>query len=383
MPKYQGRELTSTLQAPSKSSLNSLIGDARKYAKASGMDSFKILESGRDPDGGYRAIVTAHNWNPISWIKEKIGKKKKPIEENPGEGFTSIDTEVISEDPGKVRSEEKKAWESFERESRKQEEVAKIKKEYELKRAKRLRELGDVGRKEAQEEAIQQQVAGIATEHRRAATKEIREGLREREQAAIEIVSEGIPEEIVTKQKVLQKEYWTKKGTEEPVPEPRTAQERAESDYHPSQWTYVDVKRKLSAPERASLARAIQFEKMELDITKEKYKQFKRERSTPYRVAKAAGGFGTFMAGAMTMGVAGMARGSRPGKGGPERAMRMHAPGVPMDLYAVRPMLGVGMPSSRDLTGSGLSHLRALTFPGIRKSKKQVQQVRRSVEQER
>ena len=380
MPRYQGKEFQSTLQAPNPGSLNELVESARRFASENQMGELKVLEFGPDPDGGYRAIVTAHNWNPISWLRGKLTRKKKSETEG-DEEFTEVSTEAFRT-PEDIKKEEEKAWRAFEKQSQREEKVEKIKREYALKRAKRLRELEDIGKEAAQEEAIQQRVKELPPEHRKAAARSLREGAGVAAQEAIEVMSEQVPEKVVSKQKVLQKEYWTKKGTDEPVPEPRTAEEKAQADYHPSQWTYIDVERKLSPPERASLARAIQFEKMELEMTKEKFKQFKRERHPAYRAAKAAGGFGQFMAGAITLGVAGTARGLRPGKGGPERATRMHAPGVPLDLYAVRPMLGVGMPSSKDLTGSELSHLRALIFPGIGRTKKQVRQVRRSVSNE-
>lgn len=377
MPKYQGKEIQSTLQAPTASSLQEMVDSAKEYAEENNLGELEVLEFSKDPDGGYRAIVTAHNWNPISWLKGKLTRKKGPEEE---EGEV-VSIETGGEDPEEVKREEKRAWEAYMKQSKREEAVSKIRSEYRTKRATRLRELEDIGKEEAIEGQIQEKVKDLPRGHRRAAAKGLREAWRERQQADIEITSEGIPEKIITKQKVLQKEYWTDKETGQPVPEPRTAEERARADYHPSQWTFVDVERKLSPAERSSLARAVQFEEMELGVAKEKYKQFKREQHPAYKVAKAAGGFGQFMAGAVTMGAAGMARGARPGRGGPERAMRMHAPGVPMDLYAVRPVLGVGMPTGRDLTGAGLGHLRELTLPGIRRTRSQVRRVRRDVEQ--
>jgi len=407
MAKYQGKELQSTLQAPNAASLQEMVNSAKRFAGENKLEDFKVIEFGPDPDGGYRAIVTAHNWNPISWIKGKLTKKKAAEEEL--QLPSGADEGVLKQAKGDYEEDWKKKYE---------EQVLKAKAAEFAKREEeeaRRREAADAshwrqfggkkGAGESEEEynrrmsgaskagkesergwrpgLTEEELSKMPRGQRRKYQKQEKEASRERQEVEFELWKEGVPEEVVRKQKILQKEYWTKKGTDEPVPEPRTAEERAASDYHPSQWGYIDIPIKLSPAERAGYARAIQFEKMELDITKEKYKQFKRERHPAYRAAKAAAGATQFMAGAVTMGVAGMARGSRPGRGGPERAMRMHAPGLPLDLYAVRPMLGVGMPSSKDLTGAGLSNLRALTFPGIRKTKKQVQQVRRSVEQER
>jgi hypothetical protein len=71
MPDYQGREVTATVQAPTEESLGILIQELNEYALETGMDPVVVLQSGPDPDGGFRAVLTAHNSNLISWIKEK------------------------------------------------------------------------------------------------------------------------------------------------------------------------------------------------------------------------------------------------------------------------------------------------------------------------
>jgi len=68
---YQGMEFTTTLQANTLRELNSMIKSLEDYAHEYEMDDFKVLSKGPDPDGGYKAIVTAHNWNPLTWIKER------------------------------------------------------------------------------------------------------------------------------------------------------------------------------------------------------------------------------------------------------------------------------------------------------------------------
>lgn len=78
--RYQGKEITSTLQANSREELNVLVGGMRKYAQGQGLGPIDILQSRRDPDGGYEAIVRAHNFNPFKWIKEKVGKSKEELE---------------------------------------------------------------------------------------------------------------------------------------------------------------------------------------------------------------------------------------------------------------------------------------------------------------
>lgn len=74
--RFQGKELTCHLQAPTLLTLNSLISGMRSYASAHGMGTVKILQKGRDPDGGFKAIVTAHNINIFRWIKRRIDVAK-------------------------------------------------------------------------------------------------------------------------------------------------------------------------------------------------------------------------------------------------------------------------------------------------------------------
>lgn len=378
MQKYQGKEFQSTLQAPDSKSLSKLIRSARKYARENQMENFRILEKGSDPDGGYRAIVTAHNWNPISWIKEKISGKKKPLpEEEIDTSMTEESRPAEPEDVEKFKAQEFEKW-------RKEEEKRQKLQDIEMKYAKKRQEITREGKEKetaySSEQYKEALLEKVPIEAREEARKEYPKTTKQWAQTAYSIWSEKVPDEIIEKHKVTQEEYWTKKGTDIKIPKPRTREEEEQTDYHPKAVTYIDVSRKLSPVEQAQVARQQELDRMRVDIARESYKQFKRERKPIYRTAKAIGGVGQFMAGAVTMGVAGMARGARPGKGGPERAMRMHAPGLPLDLYAVKPVLGVGMPSAKDLTGAGLGHLRALTLPGIRKTKKQVQQVRRSVE---
>lgn len=437
MKKYQGKEFRAVIQAPNETELDNLIKGMVDYSKKNKLGTVKILEKGQDPDGGWVGTISAHNWNPISWIKEKIGGKKKPLPEDIAEEGTIIETPAetgvqpegsYTPMTGEQLSDSKqtllqagspeKGWEyATEMRGQAEELKDKLAKEQEAReQAELARERisghlaewqahgGEKGPKEKPEEYKERMFGsseagkvaspfwGQSPELTEEELKKLPRGRRKeyermrkeaeasRTEAAFQVWREGAPQEITSYQRIRQLPYYTDKVTGKPVPEPRTAEERAAADYHQEEWVYTPLTRRLTPAEQLRVARAQEFEKMELDITREKYKQFKRERKPIYRVAKAAGGFGTFMAGAVTMGVAGMARGARPGKGGPERAMRMHAPGLPLDLYAVKPVLGVGMPSAKDLTGAGLGHLRELTLPGIRKTKKQVQQVRRSVE---
>lgn len=353
------------MQAPDKESLDKLVRSAKKFANSHQMDNFKVLEKGKDPDGGYRAIVTAHNWNPITWIKEKIaGRKARPAVEGEAPKLGDVAEETRSE---KEREEGQKRW------RKDQERYAKAEGE-------RTDEEEEARFKAQEEEFLRR---NIPPSQRKRARKRMKEAEGSVTEASMEILGQGVPEKITQYYKTLQKEHWTDKITGQPIPEPRTAEERAQADFHPSQWTFLPVEKKLSRPEQLAIARTLELEGMEVEIARGKYKQYKREQSPVYRAAKAAGGFGTLMAGAVTMGVAsGAGRAGRGSRVGPERAMRMHAPGVPMDLYAVRPMLGVGIPPARVHTGAGLGHLRELTLLGVRRPRRQVAQVRRTIEQE-
>ena len=74
--KYQGREITSTIQAPNKEQLDGMIKGMRSYAKDHDLGPVQVLQRREDPDGGWEAIVRSHNFNPINWAKQKIGQTK-------------------------------------------------------------------------------------------------------------------------------------------------------------------------------------------------------------------------------------------------------------------------------------------------------------------
>lgn len=78
---YQGREITATLQAPNAQELNKMIRGIQRYAKHFEMGGVSVLQKGPDPDGGYRAVVVAHNFNPFKWIKRKIEERGKSGDE--------------------------------------------------------------------------------------------------------------------------------------------------------------------------------------------------------------------------------------------------------------------------------------------------------------
>lgn len=94
---FQGEEFTSIIQAPTSKALQTKVDQFRLFAKAKNYETFDVLQHGPDPDGGFRAIVSAHNWNPLTWAAEKahraylgakhgvaIGKEKAVIKHRVG-----------------------------------------------------------------------------------------------------------------------------------------------------------------------------------------------------------------------------------------------------------------------------------------------------------
>lgn len=78
---YQGREITATLQAPDMEQLEMMLHEMNDYTAAIGVEPIEILKIGPDPDGGYKAVIVAHNFNPIKWLKEKYEERGFTAEE--------------------------------------------------------------------------------------------------------------------------------------------------------------------------------------------------------------------------------------------------------------------------------------------------------------
>ena len=76
----QGKEAEITLQAPDKPTIERMISETYRYAEKLGLEHPEVLSSGPDPDGGYKAIIVAHNVNVIKWL----GKAKKKWEARGG-----------------------------------------------------------------------------------------------------------------------------------------------------------------------------------------------------------------------------------------------------------------------------------------------------------
>ena len=73
--KFQGREITATIQAPDEADLDMMLQEMQDYTAATGLEPIEVLSKGPDPDGGYRAVIVAHNWNPLAWLKKKVEER--------------------------------------------------------------------------------------------------------------------------------------------------------------------------------------------------------------------------------------------------------------------------------------------------------------------
>jgi len=69
--RYQGREIQATLKAPTSEQLERMLAALNEYSTNYEMEEIQVLKKGKDPDGGWEAVVVAHNFNPVSWVKEK------------------------------------------------------------------------------------------------------------------------------------------------------------------------------------------------------------------------------------------------------------------------------------------------------------------------
>ena len=343
-PKFQGKEFTANLQAPNEAELKNLIGGISRYAKQNGLESIRVVDMRPDPDGGWEAVIKAHNWNPLTWVKEKFRKKESPPSGEPAGELPEADIQRAYEAAQELRGEvdRERLKRTMAEEEVRQEKAARE------ARVKAEAQAEYEGRGPARPRTPEEILSRLPEKERKKYQKRIEEGKRAKTEAEMEIWESGIP----GKKKVL-------KRTWNPVTQ---------------QHEYQEIVVSMSPQEQLAEARMQKLGGMLVEEEVAKLRQKKRERSTPYRAARAIGGFGQFVAGVTTLGAAGVARGVQPGRGGPQRAARMLAPSLPLDLYGVKPILGVGMPSARDLTGRGLGHLRGLAIPRVGRPKPKIAQ---------
>ena len=171
--KYQGREFRTYLQAPTERELSQMIRGIRTYAKEIGAGPIKVVQKGRDPDGGWEAMVVAHNWNPIKWIKRKIEERKPEVKAE-----HEAEKELLEEEKKRLKKAQKEAEEKAYLE----EKQAELRKKYATPEEKKAEELAkgveEEARKAKKEERKAQKAEARVTAGEAKAAEELRE-LRE------------------------------------------------------------------------------------------------------------------------------------------------------------------------------------------------------------
>lgn len=74
--KYQGKEMKVLVQGPSEDDVIDILDHLKTICEETGLDNMSLDTFEADPDGGFEAQFRAHNWNPISWAKDKIEEAK-------------------------------------------------------------------------------------------------------------------------------------------------------------------------------------------------------------------------------------------------------------------------------------------------------------------
>lgn len=407
MPKYQGKEITTTLQANTKEELDRLVRSTQVYAGSHGMEDFNVLERGRDRDGGYRAIIVAHNWNPLEWIKGKFGRKKGLSDEEFEEAFQRQveEQEEAREKAEKAAAEEKVegATEEFYAkepsfEERSQFEGRKVRAEEateeaaktsrELEREKERIETKARFEAAKAESAKQEEVTTFAINEvvrqtgisRQRAERIVRESGGD-----VGVAVEAIQEEIERREGVFAR---TERGTQRDIDE--LAALGIDYDKVGAKTTYIGPKDKMGRPasdqDAANPANWIQIKATPQALLAQAYKEkttavaarraLTAEKYKPLTSALgAAGGFAARSVREIGGGIArGSQRGLAPGRGGPQRATRMLTATAPKGLYDISGLrdpkvrlggmrqTGLTIDASM-LTGAGLGALKQTTIP--------------------
>jgi choline dehydrogenase-like flavoprotein len=58
----------------------------KKFAHAEGYETVQVISQAPDPDGGFKAIVEAHNVNPITWASEQYHRAKLGVKHGVEQG---------------------------------------------------------------------------------------------------------------------------------------------------------------------------------------------------------------------------------------------------------------------------------------------------------
>lgn len=83
---FQGNEMTVVVQAPSLRALTEKTQAFKRFATGEGYETFQVLSYGPDPDGGFKAIIEAHNFNPVTWASEQYHRAKLGVQHGVEQG---------------------------------------------------------------------------------------------------------------------------------------------------------------------------------------------------------------------------------------------------------------------------------------------------------
>jgi hypothetical protein len=306
MPKYQGKEFTTTLQAPTRKQLDKLIRGNMAFARRQGMEDIRILERGKDPDGGYRAILVAHNWNPIEWVKEKVSSLR-------GRGESTEEPRVEYSEPAP--------------------------------------ETVNLGREEEKRQGKKKRLPYTPEYEPEDITLDMR-------------MVEPPPErEDYAKESEFRKAYDSYAKRVQEAVERKESMEREERE---SFERTGRLKEEALAEAELTKAKTLKAE-LEAEKLRKEVKPTVGERIMK-GLPGIGRGLGA-AAGEATKGIAaGAQKGLAPGKAGPQRAARMVVPQVGPSLFAIPKMgLGMGKPNLGLYMGTGLGALRTgMTMPGLR-----------------
>ena len=72
MSEPRGKSLTATVAAGSEQEIKVLLQQLGMWAKAMGLEQVEVMGVKPSEDGGFEAVLRAHNWNPFRAIKRNI-----------------------------------------------------------------------------------------------------------------------------------------------------------------------------------------------------------------------------------------------------------------------------------------------------------------------
>lgn len=73
---YPGRAVAAILQGPNEHAVHNMITAIDQALVEEGLDPTETMYSGPDQNGGWKAIIAAHNVNPVTWFTEKVHRAR-------------------------------------------------------------------------------------------------------------------------------------------------------------------------------------------------------------------------------------------------------------------------------------------------------------------